>query len=66
MGGTCGPACDRLHTNVHNNASRATTERLAEANQRVQKEETSLDGREVGSARTQHNGKKGSDENYAK
>jgi site-specific recombinase XerD len=55
-----------LYTHVHNNASQAAMLRLADANQRQQKEEKS-DGRtEADSAQIQHNGKKGLDESDAK
>lgn len=55
-----------LYTHVHNDASQAAMQRLTEANQRLQMEETSRDGKEADSAQTQHNGRKASDENDAK
>ncbi|HUR53292.1 MAG TPA: tyrosine-type recombinase/integrase, partial [Gemmataceae bacterium] len=55
-----------LYTHVHNDASQAAMQRLAEANQRLQQEEKSRGGKEAGSAQPQHNGGKASDENEAK
>ena len=55
-----------LYTQVHNDASQAAMQRLTEANQRLQKEETPRDGKEADSAQTQHNGRKASDENDTK
>ena len=55
-----------LYTHVHNDASQAAMQRLSEANQRLQKEEKSRDGKEADSAQTQHNGKESGDANDAK
>lgn len=56
----------KLYTHVHNDASQAAMLRLAEANQRQQKEEKSDGCTEADSAQIQHKGKKGLDENNAK
>jgi len=55
-----------LYTHVHNSASQAAMQRLAEANQRLQKGEKPRERKDAGSAQTQHTDKKGSDEGDAK
>ncbi|MCE9560839.1 MAG: site-specific integrase [Planctomycetes bacterium] len=55
-----------LYTHVHNNASQTAMQRLAEANQQLQKEDKSRDSKEASSAQTQHTRKEDRNENDAK
>lgn len=55
-----------LYTHVHNSASQAAMQRLAEANRRLQQEGEGRDRTEDGSAQIQHTEEKGRDEKGAK